>query len=94
MHATEYSNASRTLLYNIHERDWDATMLEALSVPRAMLPEVRDSSGSFGEADAEWFGAEVPVTGIAGDQQAALFGQGCTRSRARPRTPTERAASC
>ncbi len=77
VHATEYSNASRTLLYNVHERRWDERMLRELNVPEAMLPEVRDSSGVFGMADAEWFGAEVPVAGIAGDQQAALFGQRC-----------------
>jgi glycerol kinase len=79
VHATEYSNASRTLLYNVHERCWDERMLEELRVPREMLPEVRDSSGFFGMADAEWFGAEVPVAGMAGDQQAALFGQRCHR---------------
>jgi len=78
VHATEYSNASRTLLYNIHERDWDERLLAELRIPRAMLPEVKDSSGVFGTADAEWLGAEVPVAGAAGDQQAALFGQGCT----------------
>ena len=78
MHATEYSNASRTLLYNIHNLEWDDFLLDALNVPRAMLPEVRDSSGVFGEVDAEWLGAEIPVAGIAGDQQASLFGQGCT----------------
>lgn len=77
VHATEYSNASRTLIYNIHQRDWDDLLLEALRVPRAMLPQVRDSSGVFGLADPEWFGAEIPIAGIAGDQQAALFGQGC-----------------
>ncbi|MCH7601033.1 MAG: glycerol kinase GlpK [Myxococcales bacterium] len=77
VHATEYSNASRTLLYNIHELDWDDLLLDALNVPRAMLPEVKDSSGVFGEIDAEWLGVEIPVSGIAGDQQAALFGQGC-----------------
>jgi glycerol kinase len=77
VHATEYSNASRTLLYNIHDLDWDDVLLEALNVPRVMLPEVRDSSGVFGEIDAEWLGGPVPVAGIAGDQQAALFGQGC-----------------
>jgi glycerol kinase len=77
VHATEYSNASRTLLYNIHERDWDDTLLAELRIPRAMLPEVRDSSGVFGEADPEWLGAAIPVAGVAGDQQAALFGQGC-----------------
>ena len=78
VHATEYSNASRTLLYNIHERDWDARLLAELRLPRELMPEVRDSSGAFGAADAEWLGAEVPVTGAAGDQQAALFGQGCS----------------
>ena len=79
VHATEYSNASRTMLYNVHERGWDARMLEELQVPPELLPEVRDSSGLFGHADPEWFGARVPIAGIAGDQQAALFGQGCTR---------------
>jgi glycerol kinase len=79
VHATEYSNASRTLLYNIHTRDWDPLLLDALGVPREMLPAVKDSSGVFGVADREWFGAEIPIAGIAGDQQAALFGQRCTR---------------
>ena len=77
VHATEYSNASRTLLYNIHERAWDDTLLSALDVPRAMLPEVRDSSGEFGVVDPALFGGDVPVAGMAGDQQSALFGQGC-----------------
>ena len=79
VHATEYSNASRTLLYNVHERQWDERMLHELDVPRAILPEVRDSCGVFGAADKAWFGAEVPIAGIAGDQQAALFGQRCDR---------------
>ena len=78
VHATERSNASRTLLYNIHSCEWDERMLEALRIPAAMLPEVRDSSGVFGVADPEWLGAEIPIAGVAGDQQAALFGQGCT----------------
>ncbi len=77
VHATEPSNASRTLLYNIRERVWDDTLLQALDLPRSLLPEVRESSGVFGEADPEWLGAVLPVAGIAGDQQAALFGQGC-----------------
>ncbi len=77
VHATEYSNASRTLLYNIHDLDWDDLLLDALGVPRVMLPEVKNSSGAFGEIDAEWLGAEILVAGIAGDQQASLFGQGC-----------------
>jgi glycerol kinase len=78
VHATEYSNASRTMLYNIRECCWDDRLLRELDVPREMLPEVRDSSGDFGEADPEWFGAAIPIAGVAGDQQAALFGQGCT----------------
>ena len=78
VHATEVSNASRTLIYNIHERKWDDLLLGELRIPRAMLPEVRDSSGIFGVAESEWLGAEIPIAGIAGDQQAALFGQGCT----------------
>jgi len=77
VHATEYSNASRTLVYNIHELDWDELLLAELRLPRSLLPEVRDSSGVFGTTDPEWLGAEIPVAGIAGDQQAALFGQGC-----------------
>jgi len=76
--ATEPSNASRTLLFNIHEGAWDDFLLEALGVPRSMLPEVCDSSGVFGEADPEWLGAAIPIAGVAGDQQSALFGQGCT----------------
>jgi len=77
VHATEYSNASRTMLYNIRELAWDERLLSELNIPAAMLPEVRDSSGGFGAADAEWLGGEVPIAGVAGDQQAALFGQGC-----------------
>jgi glycerol kinase len=80
VHATEYSNASRTMIYNIHERDWDDRLLGELDLPRAMLPEVRDSSGVFGVVDPQWLGGEVPVAGMAGDQQSALFGQGCIES--------------
>lgn len=77
VHATDYSNASRTLLYNIHRLDWDDEILALLDVPRAMLPEVRPSCGVFGETDPSIFGAAIPIAGIAGDQQAALFGQTC-----------------
>jgi glycerol kinase len=77
VHATEPSNASRTMLYDIHARDWSDLLLSELRLPRALLPEVRDSSGRFGETDSEWLGAPVPIAGVAGDQQAALFGQGC-----------------
>ncbi len=76
VHATEPSNAARTMIYNIHQGEWDDALLSELRLPRGLLPEVRDSSGVFGMADAEWFGAEIPIAGIAGDQQAALFGQG------------------
>jgi glycerol kinase len=77
VHATEPSNASRTLLWNIRECDWDDLLLGELRIPRAMLPEVGDSSAVLGVTDAGILGAELPVAGIAGDQQAALFGQGC-----------------
>jgi glycerol kinase len=78
VHATEYSNASRTLLYDIRELRWDPDLLEALEIPAAILPEVRDSSGTFGETLPELTGGEaLPIGGVAGDQQAALFGQTC-----------------
>ncbi|MCG6658239.1 glycerol kinase GlpK [Halomonas campisalis] len=77
-HVTDYSNASRTLLYNIRTLEWDARMLDELGIPAAMLPEVRPSSEVYGTTGAEMFGgARVPIAGIAGDQQAALFGQAC-----------------
>ncbi len=76
-HVTDVSNASRTLLFNLHTLDWDDELLELLGVPRAMLPEVVSSSAVIGDADAKWFGGEIPIAGIAGDQQAATFGQAC-----------------
>jgi glycerol kinase len=79
VHATEPSNASRTLLYDIHRLEWDDELLGILRIPRAMLPEVRDSSALFGETDARVFGQALPIAGMAGDQQAATFGQGCFR---------------
>ena len=75
VHATDYTNASRTMLFDIHKRDWDETLLQALDIPRTMLPEVRCSSGAYGTVDIS--GVQVPIAGIAGDQQAALFGQCC-----------------
>ena len=78
VHATDYSNASRTLLYDISALRWDPELCAALDVPESMLPEVRDSSGSFGETAPEILdGARIPIAGVAGDQQAALFGQTC-----------------
>ncbi|MDP2792135.1 MAG: glycerol kinase GlpK [Rectinemataceae bacterium] len=76
-HLTDPTNASRTLLFNIHERRWDPELLAQFRIPEAILPEVRPSSGFFGMARAELFGAEIPVAGCAGDQQAALFGHAC-----------------
>ena len=77
VHATDISNASRTLLFNIHTRAWDEELLTVLQIPRAMLPEVVSSSQVIGETDAQWFGSAIPVAGCAGDQQAASFGQTC-----------------
>jgi len=78
VHATDYSNASRTMMYNIHELSWDKEILEILDIPVNMLPKVMDSSGLFGKtAPYHFFNYEVPITGVAGDQQAALFGQAC-----------------
>ncbi|PGY06946.1 glycerol kinase GlpK [Bacillus sp. AFS031507] len=77
-HVTDYSNASRTLMYNIHDLKWDEELLEILSVPASMLPEVRPSSQVYAETvDSHFFGYNVPIAGVAGDQQAALFGQAC-----------------
>ena len=78
-HVTDATNASRTLLYDIREGAWDDELLALFGVPRALLPEVVDSSGVIGETDPALLGAAVPIAGMAGDQQAALFGQACTR---------------
>ncbi|PYR60111.1 MAG: glycerol kinase [Acidobacteria bacterium] len=77
VHATDYSNASRTLVFNIHTLQWDEELLKILDIPRAMLPEVRASSEIYGETDARLLGAAIPIAGVAGDQQAATFGQAC-----------------
>ncbi|GHO65337.1 glycerol kinase 2 [Ktedonobacter sp. SOSP1-52] len=77
VHVTDATNASRTLLYNIHEGEWDDVILKELGVPRAMLPDVRPSSEVYGETDPEFFGGPIKIAGIAGDQQAATFGQAC-----------------
>ena len=75
VHVTDRTNASRTMLYNIRTLDWDEKLLQALDIPRSILPEVRDSSEIYGYTNIQ--GVDVPVAGMAGDQQAALFGQGC-----------------
>ena len=78
VHATDFSNASRTLLYDVFKLRWDPELLDALQVPPAMMPEVRDSSGILGETDPALLdGVSLPISGVAGDQQAALFGQAC-----------------
>lgn len=77
VHVTDYTNASRTLMFNIYEGKWDDVILNELGVPHSMLPTVLPSSGTFGETDAEFFGAPIKLAGVAGDQQAATFGQVC-----------------
>jgi len=76
-HKTDATNASRTMLFNIHQQQWDVDLLDLFRVPAAILPRVEDCAADFGLADAEWLGAAIPVAGIAGDQQAALIGQAC-----------------
>ena len=81
VHVTDYSNASRTMLYNIYEKKWDPDLCAMLNIPMKMLPEVKDSSGIFAyTAPYHFFGQQVPISGVAGDQQAALFGQNCRKS--------------
>ncbi len=78
VHVTDYTNASRTLMYNIHKLDWDDELLRILDIPRNMLPEVQPSSKIYGHTEEDlFFGRQVPIGGVAGDQQAALFGQAC-----------------
>lgn len=77
VHATDATNAARTMLYNIREGGWDDTICKRLDIPRAMLPEVRDCAADFGETRADLFGAPIPISGVAGDQQAATIGQAC-----------------
>ncbi|MFT5812734.1 MAG: glycerol kinase [Psychroserpens sp.] len=76
-HRTDATNASRTMLFNIHTQEWDQELLELFDIPVTMLPEVMDSADNFGHTDSSLFNCEIPILGIAGDQQAALFGQAC-----------------
>ncbi len=78
-HRTDATNASRTMIFNIHSQQWDQELLELFDIPASLLPRVMDSSDDFGQVDAELLGAAIPVYGMAGDQQAALFGQTCFR---------------
>ena len=79
LHVTDVTNASRTLIYNINSMSWDDDLLELLTIPKSMLPEVKQSSEIYGNTSASILGREIPIAGIAGDQQAALFGQMCTK---------------
>jgi len=80
VHATDVSNAARTMLFDIRRNQWDAELLSALQIPERLLPTVQPSSHVYAEADPEWFGAPIPIAGIAGDQQSALFGQACFKA--------------
>src|SRR5258707_15430114 len=80
LHVTDVSNASRTMLYNIHAGDWDDVLLHKLDIPREVLPQVKPSSEVYGECNASFFGAAIPLGGTAGDQKAATFGQACYAS--------------
>ena len=77
VHATDVSNASRTMLMNVHTNQWDNTLLAMLDIPHSLMPQIHPSSSDFGQMDAEWLGHALPIGGVAGDQQSALFGQAC-----------------
>ncbi|MBP8020896.1 MAG: glycerol kinase GlpK [Limnohabitans sp.] len=77
VHATDVSNAARTMLFNIHSNQWDDELLKLLDIPKSVLPEVHPSASDFGRTQAQWLGHELPIGGVAGDQQSALFGQAC-----------------
>ena len=80
VHATDVSNASRTMLFNVHLNQWDRELLQALDIPASLMPDIRPSSALYGEIDADLLGHAVPIGGVAGDQQSALFGQGCFKA--------------
>lgn len=77
VHATDVSNAARTMLFNIHTNQWDDDLLKLLDIPASVLPQVHPSASAFGQTQAQWLGAALPIGGVAGDQQSALFGQAC-----------------
>src|SRR5690606_26099543 len=77
VHSTDPSNASRTLLFDIHTQDWSDEILALLDIPRSVLPSIAPSSAVIGQALPDWFGGPIPIAGVAGDQQAATFGQAC-----------------
>lgn len=77
VHATDATNAARTLMFNIHSQEWDQKLLDILGVPERMLPEVKDNAADFGQCDAEWLGRDIPICSMIGDQHSALVGQAC-----------------
>ena len=79
VHATDYTNASRTMLFNIHTLSWDESLCALFGVPMSMLPAVKPSGADFGTASAKFLGADIPICAAVGDQQGALFGQRCVR---------------
>ena len=89
VHVTDYTNAARTMLFDIHRCCWEEEILELFRIPKEMLPEVRPSSGFFGETQEQIFGGKIPVMGVAGDQQAALFGQCCFEKGGCKKIPME-----
>ena len=94
MHITDHTNASRTMMYNIHKLEWDQRMLDILDIPREMLPEVKSSSEVYGQTNIGGKGGtRIPIAGIAGDQQAALYGQLCVQP-GMAKTLTAPAALC
>lgn len=93
VHVTDVSNASRTMLFNIHTLQWDEDLLELFGIPASMMPQVKSSSEVYGATKTTIFAHKVPIAGIAGDQQAALFGQMCVEPGS-VKTPTARGASC
>ena len=80
VHATDVSNASRTMLFNVHTNQWDAELLQAMDIPASLLPDVKPSCAHYGEIQPEWLGSALPIGGVAGDQQSALFGQACFKA--------------
>ena len=100
IHASDASNASRTMMYNIVEEKWDEELTDLLNVPVQMLPEVKQNMDDFGTTDKKWFGAGIPINGAAGDQQSALFGQMCLEAQAwsefisASQPPTDRSLPC
>ena len=93
VHVTDYSNASRTMLFNINTLEWDREILEELQIPEQLLPEAKPSSCVYGQTDPSYFGGAIPIAGAAGDQQSACLARPASRP-GRRRTPTGQAASC